>query len=124
MSCIRELTKTDIASGGPTVPGGRSGRAATRFGAIGLLRRLRRAGRGQFAKSMSRDDLNPHGAESCRCATRPVLRTRPGHPESLVARPSDGGAIRRPHHVALALLALALGATATADAQPPNIRYG
>ena len=25
-----------------------------------------------------------HGAASCRCATRPVLRTRSGHPDSLV----------------------------------------
>src|SRR5262245_59211240 len=24
--------------------------------------------------------LRAHGAASCRCATRPVLRTRPGHP--------------------------------------------
>ena len=24
--------------------------------------------------------LEPHGAASCRFATRPVLRTRPGHP--------------------------------------------
>ena len=28
--------------------------------------------------------LNPHDAASCRCATRPVLRTRPGHPKSSV----------------------------------------
>jgi hypothetical protein len=32
-----------------------------------------------FAESESRD-LGANGAESCRCATRPVLRTRPGHP--------------------------------------------
>ena len=28
--------------------------------------------------------LNRHGAASCRCATRPVLRTRPGHPVQVI----------------------------------------
>ena len=29
--------------------------------------------------------MHPHGAASCRCATRPVLRTRPGHPTLVLA---------------------------------------
>ena len=41
----------------------------------------------QAARGINREERqaqlqwNPHGAASCRFATRPVLRTRPGHPK-------------------------------------------
>ena len=31
--------------------------------------------------------MHTHGAASCRFATRPVLRTRPGHPNELISMP-------------------------------------
>jgi|GEM_PF-3714102 len=58
---------------------GRRGREATR--SLIVRDQLHRNGyEAQTAKSTVCGQLHPHGAASCRFATRPVLRTRPGHP--------------------------------------------
>src|SRR5579862_6959849 len=46
--------------------------------------------RGRVPESTPQLRLNRHGAASCRFATRPVLRTRPGHPDLFVSGRSRG----------------------------------
>ena len=67
--------------GWPGRPEGRPGRAAARS----LIIREHSLGtspRARFASRTCFYNLNRHGAASCRCAPRPVLRTRSGHPRS------------------------------------------
>src|SRR5258708_2892407 len=74
-------------SGGPTGPSGRSGRAATR--SLIIRAQLSWHTRAivlapihlRVLRSLAPwGQLNSHGAASSRFATRPLLRTRPGHP--------------------------------------------
>jgi len=72
--------------------------------------------------------MDPHGAASCRYATRPVLRTQPGHPAKTTARRlcrrefSSSGF--RWGWLALAAFGAVVVTTTPAGAQPPTIRYG
>ena len=74
-----DQARLEPKSDGPTVPSGRSGREATRGRAIRFPGTVDVPDVSILA-SGSISLLNGHGAASCRFATRPVLRTRPGHP--------------------------------------------
>jgi hypothetical protein len=52
-------------------------------------------------------DSGPHGAASCRCATRPVLRTRPGHPVGSHAEQERNGSGFVIRHLGTTTLTLA-----------------
>jgi len=79
-------------SGGPAVPTGRRGREATRGRSI----RDRIVSRVRMQASASNGvlcaQLYRHDVVSCRCATRPVLRTRPGHPRT--PEPADAPVVQ------------------------------
>ena len=64
---------------------------------IGIRMDLHPGMKSQEAKPRGRPaelQLNPYGAASCRFATRPVLRTRPGHPKSSVPPLNFNGCTR------------------------------
>jgi len=84
------LAASNTRSGGPAVPKG--GWVAQRQEALSYVNNSFGTGpMARFGIECFLDLLNRHGAASCRCATRPVLRTRTGHPNVPSLCPTPGG---------------------------------
>src|SRR5260370_11542393 len=62
---------------------------------------------------------NADGAASCRCATRPVPSTRPGHPPGFAGRPSRALPSMRIVATALVMIALQCPHTQSVIAEEP-----
>jgi len=89
-----ELFRQASRSGGPAVPTGRPGRAATRGCAMRFRSPRNVASPADIhaespAKALRHWSSNAHGAASCRFATWPVLRTRTGPPGWFQRRKRD-----------------------------------
>ena len=109
--------QAEQVSGGPTVPSGRSGRAATRSRAMRMPMLVEVHDAMDLACG-SIWCLSRHGAASCRCATRPVLRTRPGHPK----RAYFGSLVQRAAKASVAPCLLSFGTeNASVDIVVPRV---